>query len=474
MSKRRPSKSLLDDLEDFAEEQEASERHDEDFYHEDGQDVSDDNLIFELDEEVVDDMEYGYKAVDYDQEEEGDEVAGAKPNADVLSEGVASSILAGNSSSLDPLYEDSDDIMSSGRLLNETSRSFEIGATPQGSADFSLASAPARSQGDSAVSSLQTASQQQRRSTVSGQQGEKGEEVLDPSSSSRRDSHRSFRATRMSFITAPRKSTFGGSASSKDSLNHRETLIEAAERLGSAESNTQWENAMAAAAVVAASNQAPAKRSHVQFGQGDYVLVMLTLLNITSPEDVPKEYFSADPVNVFGYPRNEGHSEADRQGPYSYVLCKVRRVHFEEDQRYYTVLRLDTETEQRAEPSWMEPLKATSPVGDNFERALLAAQRTAQSMAGQEATPRTESTGGCIKLMQFVQTKLIPWYKESRTSFKNFVKDLLHGNEGYAVRIHCTGINVLVLCSLVYVFIDLVALAYLPTDMDKPVAITAM
>ena len=41
----------------------------------------------------------------------------------------------------------------------------------------------------------------------------------------------------------------------------------------------------AAAAVVAATTQAPAKRGHVQWGQHDHVLVMLTLLNITNHSD---------------------------------------------------------------------------------------------------------------------------------------------------------------------------------------------
>jgi hypothetical protein len=109
----------------------------------------------------------------------------------------------------------------------------------------------------------------------------------------------------------------------------------AADRIS--ESNSAWENAAAAATIVAASAQASAGkgRQHVQFGTDDWVLVLLNLLNIMNRTD-DRSCLTVDPVNAFGYPAGEGRTEDERQGPYSYVLCAVREVHFDEDERYCT------------------------------------------------------------------------------------------------------------------------------------------
>jgi DNA-directed RNA polymerase subunit delta len=100
-------------------------------------------------------------------------------------------------------------------------------------------------------------------------------------------------------------------------------LAAAADRL--TENHSAWESAAAAASIVAA--------SHVQFGTDDWVLVLLNLLNIMNQID-DRSCFTVDPVNAFGYPAGEGKSEEERQGPFSYVLCVVREVHFDEDERY--------------------------------------------------------------------------------------------------------------------------------------------
>jgi hypothetical protein len=115
------------------------------------------------------------------------------------------------------------------------------------------------------------------------------------------------------------------------------------------DSNSEWENVAAAAAVVAASSQGGnVKSRHTQFAVDDTVLVFLTLLNVTNMED-PKDTFTVAPVNAYGYPLGEGTTELEKNGPYSFVLATVKHVHFDEDDRYYTIVRSDTGTEQRAD-----------------------------------------------------------------------------------------------------------------------------
>ena len=115
------------------------------------------------------------------------------------------------------------------------------------------------------------------------------------------------------------------------------------------DSNSEWENVAAAAAVVAATSQGGnVKTRHIQFAVDDAVLVFLTLLNVTNMED-PKDMFTVAPVNKYGYPIGEGTTELEKNGPYSFVLATVKHVHFDEDDRYYTIVRFDTGTEQRAD-----------------------------------------------------------------------------------------------------------------------------
>lgn len=111
---------------------------------------------------------------------------------------------------------------------------------------------------------------------------------------------------------------------------------------------SDWENVVAAAAVVAAGTAGGNKRSHTQFATGDNVLVFLNVLNHTNSVD-SRDAFTINPVNKFGFPRGEGKTSEEQQGPYVYVLATVKNVHFDEDLRYYTVARADCGTEQRAD-----------------------------------------------------------------------------------------------------------------------------
>ncbi len=58
------------------------------------------------------------------------------------------------------------------------------------------------------------------------------------------------------------------------------------------------------------------------------------------------------PVNKYGYPKNEGKTAEQRQGPYIYVLGTVKHIHFREDARHYTVERADTGVCVRADTGW--------------------------------------------------------------------------------------------------------------------------
>jgi hypothetical protein len=138
-----------------------------------------------------------------------------------------------------------------------------------------------------------------------------------------------------------------GSKKSSSGSSVYDSMDQAISTLGQG-GNSEWENVAAAAAVVAAGTAGSGKRSHTQFAVDEKVLVFLNILNHTNSVDAI-DAFTVNPVNKFGYPRGEGKTSEEQHGPYVYVLALVKKVHFDEDLRYYTVARADSGAEQRAD-----------------------------------------------------------------------------------------------------------------------------
>jgi len=172
------------------------------------------------------------------------------------------------------------------------------------------------------------------------------DEEIGPNSSPAASSSNVHRFGRLSSLSARRQNLSLQSRSRPSSG----TLDHALESLSTHNSNSEWENIAAAVTVVAAGSQATGNSAsrHIKFAVDDTVLVLLTLLNVTNMED-PKDTFTVAPVNKHGFPQGEGRTDEEKGGPYTFVLATVKHVHFDEDDRYYTVVRADTGTEQRAD-----------------------------------------------------------------------------------------------------------------------------
>jgi hypothetical protein len=236
--------------------------------------------------------------------------------------------------------------------------------------------------------------------------------------------------------------------------------------------NTDFENVAAAATLVALGTVA-SKR--IQHAVDDTVLVFLNILNHTNSVD-PPEAFTVAPVNMFGFQQGEGKSHAEQEGPFVYVMATVKRVHFNEDIPYYTVIRADTLAEQRADAGWMEPLTAL----DGIEAATRAAHQTGRSDETHEPYMR-EAGGFAARLLdflgwpvKFVQSTIVPMYHTARAVAKEQVKLVLFGDAPFYCRLRVTGINFLVLCSFIYMFIQVIALAFLPASWDYGVTVLGM
>jgi len=242
----------------------------------------------------------------------------------------------------------------------------------------------------------------------------------------------------------------------------------------------------AAAAVVAfgANATSSSSRHHIRYNVDDDVFVYLSVLNETNDILEPRvkrfsilerrktdestinsilnsaiTEVSTNPVNKYGYPRGHGRTIEEQRGPYLYVLAKVKKVHFEEDARYYTVEREDTKKEQRADVEWMEP------VPNN--RAKDAAQRAAISSRTKKKLKTGHHHNRCSYIYfrsfgrhiahWFIDNILLHcwrWYSTTRRTAKKQVTLFLDGSTPYLCWLRLTMVNHLVFCSLIFNLLD--------------------
>jgi hypothetical protein len=198
-------------------------------------------------------------------------------------------------------------------------------------------------------------------------------------------------------------------------------------------------------------------------------------------------------VNKHGYPAGEGTTPPERQGPYKYVIATVRDVHFDEVQPYYTVARADTvaDTEQRADAECMEPLRSAQGEQAAFRAATTSVENHIAEVDTMDyySNADIQGPGVLIKCVEYVVfVVLIPclwlfdcssvfWLRHVRPCLaraREFSRHhgglILNGTSPYTCPIRMTMVNVIVLCSTWYMFIDQARLALLPPSADNAVA----
>lgn len=219
----------------------------------------------------------------------------------------------------------------------------------------------------------------------------------------------------------------------------------------------------------------PTTRTYRRYGVGERVLVC------------NHQSRWANLVNRYGYPDGGGHTPEEQRGPYVYVLATVKQVHFEEDAQYYTVTRADTGAEQRADAEWMEPLRSAR----GEAAALRAATESASAPLGNAENKKRKaatSQAMCLRIVKYIFLPFVLLYrliyflliKRLRSGWKVMRRKLkaqatlaLNGIRPYSCSMRVTGINLLVLCSTWYMFIDQMRLAFFPPGADFAVSVTS-
>lgn len=212
--------------------------------------------------------------------------------------------------------------------------------------------------------------------------------------------------------------------------------------------------------------------------------------------------FATKGVNQYGFPAGQGETSEECAGPYNFTLATVQQVHFEEIHPYYTVTRCDNGTDQRANADAMAPIPT--------EKGEIAAKRASGEMnsvrfASQHHEDNDEAnhhvlndrsvnvprgmvawceTACYFMAMPFLWLDDLIFYTWSKYmaptvgSCMSFCRAqsrlLLNGLEPYSCRLRLTAVNVVVICSFAFMFIDHIRLAFLSPSSDDAIAILSL
>jgi len=203
------------------------------------------------------------------------------------------------------------------------------------------------------------------------------------------------------------------------------------------------------------------RKHFVRYSMGEYVLVSREICDAG-------EFDSDGLLNRFGYPPPRpglvgSMTPEERAGPHVYVLAVVVGVHFGEDAQYYTVRREDTMQEQRADAEWMEPITTLSSLN-----AAKAAARKRHSGSSRVVAAMMRAGGG---RGADVAGRLSMRGKRMIQTAKAQTEAFLNGKRPYGISCRFTGVNFLVICSIWYLYIDQLRLAFMPSSADYPCAV---
>ena len=233
------------------------------------------------------------------------------------------------------------------------------------------------------------------------------------------------------------------------------------------------------------------------------VLVNLELLNsvsnetslsspsppTTTPSSKPP---TSLPVNKYGFPVGYGRTQAEQSGPYLYVACAYKQIRrmsasIREDSNnsggYVTVERCDTGEWTTIRPVWethvledsvairsaLFAAKICSKDKDDADYVLEMMEFVkAQGATTQEQpdVPEETTTFWYNDLLHAFEVKVVPQLERTMTSTKAIATQLVQGGRPFSCKVRITGINVVVVCSILFLFLQVFQLGFLPPEWD--------
>lgn len=126
---------------------------------------------------------------------------------------------------------------------------------------------------------------------------------------------------------------------------------------------------------------------------------------------------------------------------------------------------------------WMELLRNR----EGQEAALAAAKQTGRLQQRDKEAKESKKSSLLVWLRnvfmwpgQFAKTSLIPFYQKGRKASKEQISHMLYGDSPFACNFRVTGVNLLVLCSTWYLFVEVIRHAFLPASWDYSLTVVTL
>ena len=193
-------------------------------------------------------------------------------------------------------------------------------------------------------------------------------------------------------------------------------------------------------------------------------------------------------LNKYGFPDGEGNYPFERKGPYLYVLCTIKQVHYEENEVFWTVMREDNGQDMRGDAGFMAPIHTDEGLNAAqkaaaFSRAIAISSYPNEDIDGdwerdQNQTGKKRSIFSCM-LNCCCMCCCFPFYcfyqclrrikqTEAYAGMLRHAKNVLDGV--YMISFRITSVNVIAFFLLWYLFIDDIKLAFLAPSVDETLA----
>ena len=217
------------------------------------------------------------------------------------------------------------------------------------------------------------------------------------------------------------------------------------------------------------------------------VLVNLEILNSTVSNN--NNLATTTKVNKFGFPQGYGRNGQERSGPYLFVACaykNVRRLSHSLKEaagntNIVTVERCDTGEWVTINPDWetyvledraaiLAAVAAAKMNSDDKDTFLLAIEHLAHNEAAGPASQHlaADDWNGMI---QMIDSKVVPIWKQILHRTKALGTQLVQGARPFSCKVRVTGINLLVVCSTLFLFLQVFQLGWASPKFDDDLAI---
>ncbi len=226
------------------------------------------------------------------------------------------------------------------------------------------------------------------------------------------------------------------------------------------------------------------------------VLVNLEILNSaasSSSSSTTNNLATTTKVNKFGFPQGYGRNGQERSGPYLFVACAYKNVRrlsrsLKEaagNTNIVTVERCDTGEWVTMNPDWetyvleersavLAAVAAAKMKSDDKDTFLLAidhlAHNEAADPASQHANENLQSTDGWNGMIQMIDSKVVPILKQIHRRTKALGTRLVQGARPFSCKVRVTGINLLVVCSTLFLFLQVFQLGWASPKYDDDLA----